>query len=112
MFATPIPRQPPAEAIRLAQSTLEMRQSQFQDATYAIIEINNNFMRAGVDAGASRRGMASARWQQASERLACAREQLTRLQRARALSLFTELHSVMKRKQLRATAVAKLRARQ
>lgn len=101
MFATPIPRPPPAAALEKASAQVAAEARLVQASTNEIIMINRVWMRIGVNC-TLQRGGALVRQQQASARLAGARAHLTALRRAHALSLFTELHSVMKRKQLSA----------
>jgi hypothetical protein len=82
-----------------------------QCATRAISALNCGWLRAGILYDPHQRAAALARHLQSSRSLDHAKGNLAVLQRAHAISLYTELNSIMKRKGLRAAALQQLRER-
>ena len=110
-FATPLPRRPPKQAMAAAAARVASARLKMRYATRTVSSLNCNWIRAGNRYDLRQRAAALAHQQQSSSLLASANCNLAVLQRAHAISLYTDLYSIMKRKRLHANALQQLRER-
>ena len=111
-FEAPLPRQPPPQAMAAAHAQVATALRLVRDATCDISALNCAWIRSGLSSDPRLRAAAQARWRQSSRSLAGANCNLAVLQRAHAISLYTELHTIMKRKVLHAAALQRMRDRE